>query len=167
MMKNQQLHSEHYESLYRKVYALLGDLTPLRADCGVLCNHACCKGSCNDGMRLFPHEPTNLPAREVDGGTLVVCDGSCDRNERPLACRIFPFFPTIDAKGRIFVEADMRAARLCPLISHSDDIVFDKRFFKALKRVGKALAKDSECRKFLEDVTEEIDTFAKFYSSDD
>ncbi len=152
-----------YEALYHTIFRTLGDHTPLPADCGVLCGGACCKGDAQTGMRLFPHEPTTLPVIQTeDGGRLVVCGGTCDRQMRPLACRIFPFFPTIDDKGRIFVETDDRARRLCPLLSHSDELVFDKAFFKALKKIGRLLAKDAECRTFLKDVTAEIDTYRAF-----
>ena len=157
-----------YEKLYRKIYRTLGDLTPLRVDCGVLCGGACCKGDGQTGMRLFPHEQSVLPTRDTeDGGRLAVCDGSCDRSARPLACRIFPFFPTIDDDGRIFVEADMRAARLCPLIEHSNELIFDPRFFRALKSVGKLLAKDPDCRAFLCDTTAEIDLYRAFLEKHD
>ena len=152
-----------YEKMYKRIYATLGDLTPLRADCGLLCDHACCKGDANTGMRLFPYEESVLEIKNTpDGGSLAVCNGTCDRNSRPLACRIFPFFPTIDEKGRIFVEPDIRAGNLCPLIAHSEEILFDKRFFKALKKVGKILSKDEACRAFLYEVTEEIDLFYQF-----
>lgn len=157
------MRNTNYEQLYTKIDRLLGDLTPLTVDCGVLCGGACCKGDDCTGMRLFPHEVTTLPVKELENGVrLAVCDGTCDRRCRPLSCRIFPFFPTIDDKGRIFVETDDRARRLCPLITHSDEIVFDRRFFKALKTVGKLLAADSECRAFLEDTTAEIDTYRAF-----
>ena len=152
-----------YEKLYQKIFDVLGDLTPLTADCGRLCGGACCKGDEKTGMRLFPFEQTSLTVVETeDGGRLAVCDGTCDRDERPLGCRIFPFFPTVDEKGRVFVELDYRAARLCPMVSHADDIVFDKRFLKAVKKVGKVLAKDPACRAFLEETTAEIDTYAAF-----
>lgn len=152
-----------YTKLYADIARLLGDLTPLTVDCGVLCEGACCKGDAQTGMRLFPFEESVLPVQTLaDGGRLAVCDGTCDRATRPLACRIFPFFPTIDEKGRIFVEPDYRAARLCPLITHSDELILDKRFFKALKKVGKLLAKDAACRAFLEEVTAEIDTYRAF-----
>ena len=155
-----------YDTLYDRIFRLLGDLTPLRADCGVLCGRVCCKGDENTGMRLFPHEQTTLTVQELpDGGRLAVCDGRCDRATRPLACRIFPFFPTIDDRGRIFVETDDRATRLCPLLSHHGELVFDPRFFKAVKRVGKLLARDEEGRAFLRDVTDEIDTFRAFLSN--
>ncbi len=152
-----------YRKMYEKINKIMGDLTPLKADCGKLCGGACCKGDENTGMRLFPFEETTLRVKECGNGVrLAVCDGTCHRAERPLACKIFPFFPTVDEKGRVFVEADLRGKRLCPLITHSDEIVFDKRFFKALKKVGKILSKDPECLVFLREATEEIDTYTDF-----
>lgn len=154
---------KEYQKMYAKIFRLLDQLTPLRADCGLLCGHACCKGDERTGMRLFPHEESVLAVQHLaDGGRLGVCNGTCQRSRRPLACRIFPFFPTIDEKGKIFVEKDYRAARLCPLITHSEEIIFDPRFFKAVKKVGKILAKDAECRAFLEETTREIDLYAAF-----
>ena len=152
-----------YEKLYEKIYKIMGELTPLKADCGQLCGSACCKGDECTGMRLFPFEKSELPVKELENGVrLVVCEGKCQRDKRPLACRIFPFFPTVDEKGKVYVEADFRGARLCPLITHSDEIIFDKRFFKALKKVGKILAKDEVCLRFLQESTEEIDTYHQF-----
>ncbi len=149
--------------MYQKIRKILGELTPLHGDCGAACGCACCQGDADTGMRLFPREESIFPVRELENGVrLVVCDGTCDRDERPLACRLFPFFPTIDERGRIFVEADPRAMRLCPLLTHSDELVFDKRFFKAVKKVGKLLAKDEDCRRFLEETTAEIDTYRAF-----
>lgn len=151
--------------MYDRIFKILGELTPLRADCGQLCDCACCKGDENTGMRLFPHEESTLSVKVLESGErLAVCDGHCHRSKRPLACRIFPFFPTIDDRGRVYVETDLRAKLLCPLIEHSDEIVFDKRFFKALKKVGKILSKDEECREFLLRSTEEIDTYGAFLS---
>lgn len=156
-----------YKKMYEKIYSIIGNLTPLLADCGLLCEHACCKGDENLGMRLFPYEESSLTIKNTEsGGRLAVCDGFCDRKSRPLACRIFPFFPTIDEKGKIFVEKDYRASLLCPLIAHSDEIVFDPRFFKAVKKVGKILAKDEKCREFLYETTAEIDMFHMFLSKE-
>lgn len=157
-----------YPAMYEKIYKILGDLTPLRADCGLLCGGACCKGDEHTGMRLFPQEESTLEVRTDSAGSrLAVCDGTCNRAERPLSCRIFPFFPTIDEKGRIFVEMDHRASRLCPLLEHSEEIVFDPRFFRAVKRIGRILAKDGACRAFLEQITEEIDLYRAFLAKED
>ena len=150
-----------YDKLYKKINEIIGDLTPLKADCGVLCGRACCKGDENTGMRLFPNEKTTLNVKMAEGGILAVCEGKCDRNTRPLACKIFPFFPCVDEDKKVYVELDIRAKRLCPMIDHADEIKFDKRFLRAIERVGKILVKDEACYNFLLKNTEEIDMFAK------
>ena len=152
-----------YNKLYQKVFKVLGDLTPLKADCGKLCGCACCKGDDKIGMRLFPFEESTLKITQTDEGVrLAVCNGTCNRDDRPLSCRIFPFFPTVDERGRVFVEPDYRGVRLCPMIEHIDEIIFDKRFFKAVKKAGKILSKNKECLEFMRESTEEIDTYREF-----
>ncbi len=137
----------------------MGALTPLKGhDCGQLCSAACCKGDENTGMRLFPGEETALRTIDLpDGGRLAVCDGSCDREKRPLACMIFPFFPTVDEKGKVYAEIDARACSVCPLALHSDEVMFDRVFIKAVAAAGKILAKDEKCLEYMRTVTAEID----------
>ncbi len=152
-----------YNKMYNKINRTLKDLTPLKGDCGQLCGCACCKGDKNTGMRLFPYEESTLEVKELENGVrLVICDGTCERNSRPLACKIFPFFPTIDEKEKVYVELDYRASRLCPMIDHYDEIIFDRKFLNAVKRVGKLLCKDEKCRAFLVDATQEIDLYRSF-----
>ena len=149
--------------MYNKIFKTLGNLTPLKVDCGQLCGGACCKGDSSTGMRLFPHEKSNLNIITTDEGIrLAICNGNCDREKRPLACRIFPFFPTVDDKNRVYVELDYRAANLCPMIEHCDEIIFDKQFLSAVKKVGKILVKDEKCKAFLKQSTDEIDVFRAF-----
>ena len=145
--------------LYEKIFRIMGDLTPLYVDCGQLCNGTCCKGDNNTGMRLFPFEQSGFPIKD---NNLVVCNGTCNRNKRPLACRIFPFFPAIDKKGKIYVEFDYRGARLCPILEFYDHLEFNLNFLKAVKKVGKLLVKNEECKKFLIASTEEIDSYKTF-----
>ena len=61
------------------------------------------------------------------------------------------------------MEEDTRAANVCPMIGHSDEILFDRKFLKAVKKVGEILAEDEACRAFLEQVTEEIDMYREFH----
>ncbi len=152
-----------YSKMYDKISKIMGDLTPLYADCGQLCGGACCKGDSRTGMLLFPGEESPFTVIEGENGQrLAVCNGKCDRISRPLSCKIFPFFPTISENGRIFVEPDLRASRICPLIEHSEEIKFNPKFFKAVRKVGRLLAKDDNCREFLEEITKEIDMFGEF-----
>ncbi len=143
----------NYAAFYRLIYDTIGGLTPLDYDCGSLCGKACCKGEEN-GMLLFPHEEEALDlsaytVNERDGLLLLRCDGRCERENRPLACRIFPFFPTIMPNGRIAVRPEAGAFKLCPCLQHIDCIRFDKLFLRSVRRVGRLLSIDDDCRAFL------------------
>lgn len=153
-----------YGMLYKRVFRLIGPLTPLKGhDCGALCEAACCRGGEGDGMLLFPGEQTELPVREAELGRLAVCSGACEREKRPLSCRIFPFFPTVDEKGRVRVKIDSRAMGICPLAQYSENVIFDRRFIRKLKRAGKLLAKDEACRSFMREVTLDIEALERFH----
>ena len=65
-------------NIFELAKAAIGEHTPLRADCGVLCDKACCRGNDNDGMLLFPGEETVLKTLEVLTGRLAVCSGECN-----------------------------------------------------------------------------------------
>ena len=80
---------------------LLKDLTPLKTDCGAYCGGACCKSDSADeeGMLLFPGEEAaycdcawaRVKPAQFEGlpqAHILVCDGRCPRDERPLACRL-------------------------------------------------------------------------------
>lgn len=150
---------KHFNDIYSAVFEIIGDKTPLKTDCGILCENACCKGDENTGMRLFPNEETALEVR----GKLCVCNGSCKRSTRPLACRIFPFFPTVNTDGNIKVKIDARALRLCPLVENCDKIRFDKDFIKAIRKAGRILQKDKEILRFMRETTEEIELYENLY----
>lgn len=149
--------------MYNKIYELFKDTTPLKADCGLLCSRRCCSGSQDTGMLLFPGEETTLDVKENSGRRLAVCSGECERSRRPLSCMLFPFFPVIDERGKISVDFDFRGVSVCPMITNSEVISFNRKFFKNIVKAGKLLAKDAECRKFMEEVTEEINEAKALY----
>ena len=146
-----------YNRIYRKLFRLFQNVTPLKKDCGVLCGCACCKGDETVGMRLFPHEPTVLRVVENDGARYAVCGGACRREDRPLSCRIFPFFPVVDGEGKISVVADPRAESICPLARHSEEVAFDPRFLRRVKKAGRMLSRDAQGHAFLREITREIE----------
>lgn len=148
---------EHnYDELYAKVFNILSDLTPLKADCGTVCGKNCCKGDSGTGMLLFPGERTALTVKESDGRKIAICGGVCDRETRPLSCRIFPFFPAVDPDGTVVPVTDTRGAAVCPLIPNADRVVFCGEFIDAVKKAGELLMTDPDCAAFLREVTEEI-----------
>jgi hypothetical protein len=148
---------DKYQKLYAEANRILSDRTPLKKDCGLICGGECCKGDDETGMLLFPFEETSLNIIEKDQVRLAVCKGSCNRDERPLSCRIFPFFPYVTPEGRIKVIPDIRGVNICPLISHFDEVKFDRGFLYRVKKVGRLLYADEECRRFLEETSREID----------
>ena len=146
-----------------KARALLENVTPLKTDCGRVCGARCCRSLEGEetGMLLFPGEETEYSGkpgwklRETPAGMLAVCPGRCERNERPLACRIFPLLPVI-RDGTVKVAADQRARAVCPLLKQGIRGM-DPAFTEAVRETGRMLAEVPEERAFLEKLTEEQD----------
>ncbi|MBR6634905.1 MAG: hypothetical protein IKL41_04705 [Clostridia bacterium] len=145
----------------REAYALLENAAPLGyADCGLACGAVCCTDKTGDSMELFPHEKeifSSLDGFEVVDGEvpLVKCNGSCSREQRPLACRIYPLFPLVvneDGEDKIRVIYDPRASHACPLAS--ERVRLDRRFLRAVRRAGKYLLKDNETAEYLKKTSE-------------
>ena len=122
-------------------------------------------GSCfmwlSAGMLLFPGEEAcyagkpGWKLRKTSAGTLLICPGDCARDERPLACRIFPLLPVI-RNGEVKVAADQRARAVCPLLKQGIRGM-DPAFAEAVREAGKTLAADAAQRAFLGRMTEEQD----------
>ena len=76
-------------------------------------------------MWLLPGERELLHGQEgyrflyAEDGDILLCDGHCQRDMRPFACRIFPLFPLVrrkdDGAYAIDIIYDPRAASICPL----------------------------------------------------
>lgn len=142
-------------NIYDRVYRLLDGVTPLSADCGQLCGKNCCKGDKSTGMLLFPNEETEFKVIEKNGRRLAVCGGDCSRHNRPLSCMIFPFFPVED--NGIKIVPDYRGINICPMVAHSSEIRFSRRFMRHLRTASKILYSDPECAAFMREIAEEIE----------
>lgn len=156
-----------YQAIYWQVYRIIGDLTPLNEDCGQLCGKACCKGSKSTGMLLFPREETALDVSQFNiipskQGLIAVCDGTCERANRPLSCRIFPFFPRLFDDDIIRVVYDTRSIKLCPITAYSDLVKPDRQFLRAVRHAGRLLAGYPECRSFLKAVSKQLGDLNRF-----
>ena len=101
---------------------LLEEITPLQTDCGLVCGGACCQTHPGEetGMLLFPGEAEMYRGEEgftlVDSphGTILVCEGRCNRANRPLACRMFPLVMLLRPDG-VKIATDAAAQAVCPL----------------------------------------------------
>lgn len=150
-----------------KMYELLADVTPLRFDCGALCGAACCKGEEEDGMLLFPGEEGYYRGREdftvrrndAFGCDEVVCHGSCRRDERPLSCRIYPYFFYVSKEGRVTVAHDVRAIGRCPLTKEGAGT--DKTFLRRMRLCAKAIEADGELLAFVKRLSDDLTDFGK------
>ena len=148
-----------------KLYELLEDVTPLPFDCGELCGGACCKGGDADGMLLFPGERALFEGK--DGFTVVrdgrygcdavVCSGSCDRPERPLSCRIYPYFFYVSREGKVTVAHDVRALERCPLAKEGART--DKTFLRRMRMAAKVIAADPALKAFVARLGEAMTDF--------
>lgn len=145
-----------YDRLYRRLYRLFDNAAPLKTDCGVLCDKACCRGDARTGMLLFPHENTGLKTVSSNGYIYAICDGTCNRSQRPLSCRIFPLFPAVSPEGKIRVVSDLRGYRVCPLVRNAEHVLFSKKFQRRVKIAGRLLLRDESCRAFLSEISAEL-----------
>lgn len=140
-----------------RAYDIIGDKTPLLTDCGALCGAACCQTDDDDqgGVHLFPGEREMLEdctwgkVVRHSFGPMLVCEGPCERDKRPLGCRIFPLTPVRGKNGKWTVRLDVRARPVCPLVS-SGISGLDPEFVRAARDALRAVAETAEGEAFLE-----------------
>ena len=145
----------------KEARTLLETVTPLKRDCGRVCGAACCASLEGEetGMLLFPGEEEEYRDRpgwkmvETPRGWLLFCPGTCRREERPLACRLFPLLPLPEAEG-IRVAADQRARVVCPLARQGKNAMLPA-FLKAVQEAGELLIRDPEQAEALRILREE------------
>ncbi len=144
--------------MLRRIYRMFEGITPLSGDCGSLCGARCCQGGDRDGMWLLPGEEEILKnagfleLHRTEDHTYVVCAGRCDRELRPIACRIFPYFPVPyrTRTGRFGVRAmpDVRALSTCALFEKGAPSV-SPAFRRAVRRAGIVMLRDRRLRRWL------------------
>lgn len=138
-----------------KIYELLEDATPCRFDCGVLCGAACCKGGDRDGMILFPGERDFFAGKPgftirrnyAYGYEYLVCGGTCERDDRPLSCRIYPYFFYVAENSSVVAAPDVRAPGHCPLARR--DAALSRLFLRRMRMCAKAIREDPDLYAFV------------------
>jgi hypothetical protein len=158
-------------SFYTELYRLLENTTPLRFDCGRLCGAACCRVSPElPGMYLFPGEEELLRGApgfalsdaELPGWRsvrLLSCAGTCDRDFRPLSCRIFPLAPKVTGDA-VHAQLDPRGKAVCPLCLGPESALTSE-FVKAVEAVFAELLAEPETAGFLRAVALEADRYGE------
>lgn len=159
---------EDKKRFYNEIYYLFNNTTPLPVDCGDLCGGLCCTGDDDTGMLLFPGEELlfeGLDGFEVKDTEfklsngffvkLLICEKSCKRELRPLACRIFPLFG-IRKSNEIKVVIDPRSYCICPLAQVGFDEGFTTKFILAVSNAFIMLIKDNQCKEFIDLMKDEL-----------
>ncbi|MBQ3080295.1 MAG: hypothetical protein IJC48_09920 [Clostridia bacterium] len=151
--------------------ALLENVTPLKTDCGLLCDHACCKpdDDAGYGVWLFPEEEainmpwgttvdTLLPVTKLKV-KMLICEKGCERSLRPFQCRIFPLVPYFSKKRNEWdVRMDRRAFQLCPLLPYGKKAL-NPEFVKKAKEAVQFIAQDENGERFLQALAREEDAY--------
>ena len=140
----------------------LKNVTPLKRDCGRVCGARCCRSLDGEetGMLLFPTEAeayegkNGWEIRKTPRAEIVLCSGTCDREDRPLSCRLFPLLPLTGDDGAIRVVTDLRAKAVCPLARQGKSAM-DRAFIDAVREAGELLLRSDEQAMFLEMLEEE------------
>jgi hypothetical protein len=158
--------------LYEKVYDILEKVTPLQSDCGALCGKACCHSPDEDaGMYLFPGEEAmysevppwlKIELSDFTYGNnksvlIAICTDRCQRELRPLACRIFPLTPYMAHNGVMSIKIDPRAVPMCPLAKQFASDTLDENFVDAVVRAFRLLSKEKEIQSFVLGISRLID----------
>lgn len=75
----------------------------------------------------------------------LICDSTCPRERRPLACRLFPLAAVITRSGHstsVDVMLDPDARLMCPLARQETLDALNKQFIEACKQAYMILASD-------------------------
>lgn len=159
------------EKFYTEIYKELHSVTPLKVDCGKLCDNACCAVTDEiTGMYLFPFEEvmyapmpqwgkiydTDFVCKSGREINLFTCTGKCNRKQRPLSCRIFPLIPRVEKDGSFKLVMDPRGREMCPLCKTMRVEELDDDFVEAVEKAMKKCMLVKECRDFLCSLTDEI-----------
>ena len=164
-----------YFTLLEQAYSLTEKVTPRHFDCGKLCGAVCCRNlshsTHSSGMLLLPLEREYLESKGVkdfafehtEDGDVLICDGKCNRQYRPFACRIFPYYADFHS-DKIKLNKDLRAAGVCPLL-------IDRRyrrpnifFIRNIKKAVKLLACESAYKNDFFKTSDFIDSLYDLYS---
>jgi hypothetical protein len=163
------------KTLYLEAYRMFDRMHPLRFDCGRLCDKVCCRGNDEEiGMYLFPgeellHEKTGCLSIsetnfDMNGKKVLIaaCNGDCDRELRPLACRIFPLAPFITPKDILLIKMDPRARALCPLTKEDNPFPIQPAFKSTVRRAFTLLIQDPEIKAFVKEFSEMLAELERF-----
>lgn len=147
---------------FETVYRLLDRVTPLKEDCGVLCDKICCtEWDRGVGMYLLPGEEVMFAMNEdwlvwethscedydfapswTQDMYFIKCTKPCPRSKRPFACRTFPLTAYLREDGILKLILDPKGIPICPLIQLGSLNILEPDFVHNVRRAWQILLKD-------------------------
>ena len=93
---------------------------------------------------------------------LLVCQGFCPREMRPLSCRIFPLIPYINESGRVEFRLDLRSLGICTIVYDPRENTVEEEFIETLYSAFPPLLKNDDAIEFIEILSRQYDETASF-----
>ena len=163
--------------MYPYLYKITDQVTPLKYDCGLLCNSICCRPDHKDalGIYLYPGEekmflgqqdwldwekhdrdeqffPPSWPRTIY----FIRCTKSCPRELRPLACRFFPLAPHITPNDELQLIYETLALPYdCTLIKNR--VPLQQKFIDTVAHCWDILLTDYRLRDLIEEYSRDRD----------
>ena len=131
----------------KQARALLDHVTPMKTDCGALCEGICCS------EEKFYENADWCQIVERSGDHILVCRGTCPRDNRPFACRIFPICVNV-TEEKTAVAIEPFAKSICPLCDHGLKGL-DRAFVDAAKQAFRLLLSDETYKNHFKRLTDE------------
>ena len=160
-------------SLLKRAHKLLDDVTPLKFNCGNLCGAKCCQSHSinsteNPGMLLLPCEEallkdSSFAFKDSSDGKILICNGKCNRSNRPFSCRIFPFYASISEDGHISLKSDPRAFMNCPVSLKKKGTRHSVYFHRNAVRAVRILMRNEDFKREFIKTSEFCDGLYSFY----
>ena len=98
---------------------------------------------------------------------ILTCPGKCVRDERPLACRIFPLAPYQKKKGdKLKIIVDPRSFSVCPLSKREYARYIDSGFHHRVERTFRFLNMFEPIHRFIEEMSYQMDEYNRFFVDD-
>jgi len=98
----------------------------------------------------------------------LICGGSCDRENRPLACRIFPLVIKLNGQEggspKANIIMDVRAWPVCPLLQ-SGRKGLKIEFVNAVRMAAEHLMREDKHRAFLQQLAKELNGYEEMKQS--
>ena len=98
---------------------------------------------------------------------VAICEGTCPRKYRPLACRLFPLRIRLDAQEdgqavKAVPEIDPRAWCCCPLPEMGGLRAMSGEFVEAVRKVGERMVRNTDLLEALYGEQRLIDEMRRF-----